>query len=262
MTTIDVAGFRRDGWLLVRGVLDRSELDSDRRRGRPSSNDGRRWWPRSAPLRADRRRRGDRPQRGLRERRATSCATSSASGVVMRVLPELFDDRPCCSRRRSTTSSPAAAASLRTRMLPPTGSSTTTSRAWCRSTRQPRRAVVCRWRRVTSRAGCRPTSAAASSESTAARLELAARPGRAGRPAVLRFVHTALQRDQHHQPAAPRLRTSPTTLRRSATSVSSYYADKRRRVRPSAGGDFDGERVRISISDDFLGRPVRADRHA
>ena len=28
MTTIDVAGFRRDGWLLVPGVLDRVELDT------------------------------------------------------------------------------------------------------------------------------------------------------------------------------------------------------------------------------------------
>ncbi len=34
-----------------------------------------------------------------------------------------------------------------------------------------------------------------------------------------------------------------------------YYADKRQ-VFADSGGDFDGERVRISISDDFLGRPV------
>jgi len=34
-----------------------------------------------------------------------------------------------------------------------------------------------------------------------------------------------------------------------------YYADKRTEFK-SAAGDFDGERVRISISDDFLGRPV------
>lgn len=34
-----------------------------------------------------------------------------------------------------------------------------------------------------------------------------------------------------------------------------YYADKRAEFE-RAGGDFDGERVRISISDDFLGRPV------
>ena len=35
-----------------------------------------------------------------------------------------------------------------------------------------------------------------------------------------------------------------------------YYADKRAEFE-SAGGDFSGERVRISISDDFLGRPVQ-----
>ena len=35
-----------------------------------------------------------------------------------------------------------------------------------------------------------------------------------------------------------------------------YYADKRAEFE-SAGGDFGGERVRISISDDFLGRPVQ-----
>jgi len=35
----------------------------------------------------------------------------------------------------------------------------------------------------------------------------------------------------------------------------SYYADKRAEFDRSAG-DFDGQRVRISISDDFLGRPV------
>ena len=35
-----------------------------------------------------------------------------------------------------------------------------------------------------------------------------------------------------------------------------YYADKRAEFE-RAGGDFDGERVRISISDDFLGRPVQ-----
>jgi ectoine hydroxylase-related dioxygenase (phytanoyl-CoA dioxygenase family) len=34
-----------------------------------------------------------------------------------------------------------------------------------------------------------------------------------------------------------------------------YYADKRTEFE-RAGGDFEGERVRISISDDFLGRPV------
>jgi ectoine hydroxylase-related dioxygenase (phytanoyl-CoA dioxygenase family) len=34
-----------------------------------------------------------------------------------------------------------------------------------------------------------------------------------------------------------------------------YYDDKRREFQ-RAGGDFDGARVRISISDDFLGRPV------
>jgi ectoine hydroxylase-related dioxygenase (phytanoyl-CoA dioxygenase family) len=34
-----------------------------------------------------------------------------------------------------------------------------------------------------------------------------------------------------------------------------YYADKRAEF-ARAGDDFDGERVRISISDDFLGRPV------
>jgi len=34
-----------------------------------------------------------------------------------------------------------------------------------------------------------------------------------------------------------------------------YYADKRAEFE-SAGNDFDGQRVRISISDDFLGRPV------
>jgi ectoine hydroxylase-related dioxygenase (phytanoyl-CoA dioxygenase family) len=34
-----------------------------------------------------------------------------------------------------------------------------------------------------------------------------------------------------------------------------YYADKREEFR-LAGGDFDAERVRISITDDFLGRPV------
>jgi ectoine hydroxylase-related dioxygenase (phytanoyl-CoA dioxygenase family) len=34
-----------------------------------------------------------------------------------------------------------------------------------------------------------------------------------------------------------------------------YYADKRAEF-ARAGGDFDGQRVRISISDDFLGRPV------
>ncbi len=34
-----------------------------------------------------------------------------------------------------------------------------------------------------------------------------------------------------------------------------YYANKRQ-VFADSGGDFNGERVRISISDDFLGRPV------
>ena len=34
-----------------------------------------------------------------------------------------------------------------------------------------------------------------------------------------------------------------------------YYADKRAEFE-RVGGDFEGERVRISISDDFLGRPV------
>ncbi len=37
-----------------------------------------------------------------------------------------------------------------------------------------------------------------------------------------------------------------------------YYADKRAEF-DAAGGDFDGARVRISISDDFLGRPVEGE---
>jgi ectoine hydroxylase-related dioxygenase (phytanoyl-CoA dioxygenase family) len=37
-----------------------------------------------------------------------------------------------------------------------------------------------------------------------------------------------------------------------------YYADKSAEF-AAAGDDFDGERVRISISDDFLGRPARRD---
>ncbi len=38
-----------------------------------------------------------------------------------------------------------------------------------------------------------------------------------------------------------------------------YYADKRAEF-AAEGDDFAGERVRLSISDDFLGRPVEADR--
>ena len=38
-----------------------------------------------------------------------------------------------------------------------------------------------------------------------------------------------------------------------------YYADKRAEF-ADAGDDFDGERVRISISDDFLGDPVPESR--
>ena len=38
-----------------------------------------------------------------------------------------------------------------------------------------------------------------------------------------------------------------------------YYADKRAEF-ARAGDDYDGERVRLSISDDFLGRPVERDR--
>ncbi len=38
-----------------------------------------------------------------------------------------------------------------------------------------------------------------------------------------------------------------------------YYADKRAEF-DRAGGDFEGERVRISITDDFLGRPVTGGR--
>ena len=36
-----------------------------------------------------------------------------------------------------------------------------------------------------------------------------------------------------------------------------YYADKRAEF-AGAGDDFDGERVRISITDDFLGKPVQS----
>jgi hypothetical protein len=38
-----------------------------------------------------------------------------------------------------------------------------------------------------------------------------------------------------------------------------YYADKRAEF-AHEGGDFGGERVRISITDDFLGRPVSGNR--
>ena len=34
------------------------------------------------------------------------------------------------------------------------------------------------------------------------------------------------------------------------------YSDDKRREFAVAGGDHDGERLRISIIDDFLGRPV------
>ena len=82
----------------------------------------------------------------------------------------------------------------------------------------------------------------------------------AGRPAVLRLVHTAPQRHEHHRPGAagplPHLQRG--VARRPPRSLLRRQA---RRVR-RAGDDFDGERVRISISDDFLGRPVSGDTHA
>ena len=67
MTTIDVAGFRRDGWLHVPGVLDRGELDTID----DAVTELERWATMVAPdctTSSRPKRSGDRPQRGLRER--------------------------------------------------------------------------------------------------------------------------------------------------------------------------------------------------
>ena len=90
------------------------------------------------------------------------------------------------------------------------------------------------------------------------RARLAAGAAGAGRPAVLRLLHAAPQRHEHHRPGDAAPSTSPTTRRR-GDFRDRYYADKRAEF-AERGDDFDGERVRISISDDFLGRPVAGDR--
>ena len=57
---------------------------------------------------------------------------------------------------------------------------------------------------------------------------------------------------------------APAYLTYNAASLGDHrrrYDDDKQEEFSRAGADFAGERVRISISDDFLGRPVSGDTH-
>ena len=203
MTTIDVDGFRRDGWLLVPSVLDRGELDTID----DAVTELERWAHDGGP--------GlhhfEQTESGAVIARSEDFVNDSdvlrafiCSGVVMRVLQELFGEQAVLFKEKINYKHPGGggfaphqdAVAYRfvdhhiSCMVPLDPATEASGCLWvCAGLRTgPTADRRSRPHRII---GCRHT-------------ELATRPGRARRPAVLRFVHTALQRDEHDQPAATR----------------------------------------------------------
>ena len=203
MTPIDVAGFRRDGWLLVPGVLGRDDLDAID----DAVAELERWANDDGP--------------GLHHFEQTDLGAVIArsedfvnesdvlreficSGIVMEVLAELFGEPAVLFKEKINYKHPGGGGfaphqdAVAYRFVD--------HHISCMVPLDPAtEASGCLWVAPGYEQGQLPTDDRGRIEPSAAGVtELALRPGRAGRPVVLRFVHPALQRDQHDESSATR----------------------------------------------------------
>ena len=259
MTTIDVAGFRVHGWLLVPGALGRGELDTID----DAVTELERWAHDGGP--------------GLHHFEQTAAGAVIArsedfvndsdvlrkficSGVVMDVLAELFGEPAVLFKEKINYKQPGGggfaphqdAAAYRfvdhhiSCMVPLDPATEASGCLWVAPGHEQGRLPTDERGRIESSAGAaldwRPAPVAPGDllffDSYTPHYSETNRTNRSRRAAYLTYNAASLgdHRDQ-------------------------YYADKVAEF-DQAGGDFDGERVRISISDDFLGRPVQGERQS
>ena len=259
MTTIDVDGFRRDGWLLVPSVLDRGELATID----DAVTELERWAHDGGP--------GlhhfEQTESGAVIARSEDFVNDSdvlrafiCSGVVMRVLQELFGEEAVLFKEKINYKHPGGGGfaphqdAVAYRFVD--------HHISCMVPLDPAtEASGCLWVSPGYEQGLLPTDDRGRIESSAA-ATLNWRPVPVEPGDLLFFDSYTPHYSETNTTNRPR---RAAYLTYNAASLGDhreqYYADKRAEF-DQAGGDFDGERVRISISDDFLGQPVRADRHA
>lgn len=257
MTTIDVAGFRRDGWLLVPGALDRGELDTlDAAVGELE-----RWAHDGGP--------------GLHHFEQTDAGAVIArsedfvndsdvlreficSGIVMDVLAELFGEPAVLFKEKINYKQPGGGGfaphqdAVAYRFVD--------HHISCMVPLDPAtEASGCLWVAMGYEQGQLPTDDRGRIEPSAA-TALNWRPVPVEPGDLLFFDSYTPHYSETNTTNRPR---RAAYLTYNAASLGDhrerYYADKVGEF-DQAGSDFDGERVRISISDDFLGRPVQVDR--
>ena len=258
MTTIDVAGFRRDGWLLVPGALGRGELDTID----DAVTELERWAHDDGP--------------GLHHFEQTDSGAVIArsedfvndhdvlrkficSGVVIDVLAELFGEPAVLFKEKINYKQPGGggfaphqdAAAYRF----------VDHHISCMVPLDPAtEASGCLWVAPGYEQGRLPTDDRGRIEPSAA-AELNWRPVPVEPGDVLFFDSYTPHYSETNRTNRPR---RAAYLTYNAASLGDhreqYYTDKVAEF-DQTGGDFDGERVRISISDDFLGRPVQGEQH-
>jgi ectoine hydroxylase-related dioxygenase (phytanoyl-CoA dioxygenase family) len=258
MTAFDVDGYRRDGWLLVRGVLDPDELATID----AAVTELERWARTGGP--------------GLHHFEQTDAGAVIArsedfvndseilrgficNGVVMDILEELFGEPAVLFKEKINYKQPGGGG------FAPHQDATAyrfvDHHISCMVPLDPAtEASGCLWVAPGYDQGRLPTDDRGRIESSVA-AELDWRPAPVEPGDLLFFDSYTPHYSETNTTSRPR---RAAYLTYNAASLGDhreqYYADKLAEF-DQAGGDFDGERVRISISDDFLGRPVRDDRH-
>ena len=255
MSDVDVAAFRRDGWLVVPGAINSATLDGARCRRRATRALGRRPAGRACTTSSR-----PTPARCWRAARTSSTPTRAfgellRGGIVVEILGELFGDEPVLFKEKINYKQPGGggfaphqdAAAYRfvdhhISCMVPLDPATPAS--------------GCLYVAPGFDAGQLPTDQRGRIEdATAAQLDWRAVPLEPGD--LLFFDSYTPHHSDTNTTERPR---RAAYLTYNAASLGDhrerYYADKRAEFE-RAGDDFDGERVRISISDDFLGRPVQ-----
>jgi ectoine hydroxylase-related dioxygenase (phytanoyl-CoA dioxygenase family) len=251
--SVDVAAFRRDGWLIVREALTADRLDALDR----AVSTLERWAATGGP--------------GLHHFEQTDAGAVLArsedfvhdepvlrdvicGGIVVEVLAELFDDAPVLFKEKINYKQPGGGG------FAPHQDATAyrfvDHHISCMVPIDPATpASGCLYVAPGHETGQLPTDERGRIEQTTAE-RLAWQPVPL-QPGDLLFFDSYTPHYSDTNTTARARRAAYLTY--NAASLGDhrarYYADKRAEFE-RAGGDFDGERVRISISDDFLGRPV------
>ena len=254
---IDVAAFQRDGWLVVRGALTDDQLDALD----AAVSTLERWAATGGP--------------GLHHFEQTDAGAVLArsedfvhddpvlhdficGGIVVETLRALFDDEPVLFKEKINYKQPGGGG------FAPHQDATAyrfvDHHISCMVPLDPATpASGCLYVAPGYEAGRLPTD-------ERGRIEAAIADGLAWQPVPLEpgdLLFFDSYTPHHSDTTATTRARRAAYLTYNAASLGDhrdrYYADKRAEF-ARAGDDFDGERVRISISDDFLGRPVTGDR--